>query len=197
MVVGGEFGAYRWTREAGRVRLDNAANGIDINNRGLLLGVSSGAWDESLSPGMHLVVIDEAGTLTSVVGVDVGPGYPSSWAEAGGINDRGQVVYSLTTTLTEGARTSWVGHRWTPGTGTEQFPGIALEAINNQGAMVGWRPGGGPILIDPSGEIIELPMPPGYSRGMATDINERGVVCGWVRGQAGDSLAVFWIPSTG
>ena len=197
VVVGGEFGAYRWTRDSGKVRLDNVANGIDVNNGGDLLGVSSGAWDETLSPAMHLVVVDEAGNLASVLAVDVSPVYPHAWAEAGGINNAGEVVYSVATTPREGAPTSWAGYRWAPGARTSTFPGLALEAINDQGAMAGWRPGGGPILIDTSGEIIELPIPPGYSTGTATDVSESGAVCGYVQNRSGPPTAVVWIRQSG
>ena len=197
VVVGGEFGAYQWDKHDGYQPILNVANGIDINNRGQIVGWSSAYWDPSLpSPSAaHFVILEKDGHLTDIAAFEMAPGPPSVAPMLGGINDRGQVVY-------------WVGiyppgeiisYRWDPVKGVTAFEGVSLEAINNVGTMVGrmfgsFDPpmGTAPVVVDRKGDITVLPMPDGYTHGWATDINNAGVITGVLFGPGSRSMAVVW-----
>jgi probable HAF family extracellular repeat protein len=69
-------------------------------------------------------------------------------------------------------------------------------AINNAGQVVGWGQGPGsqvrPFLFTPGTGIVELPLPPGFSEGYATDISDTGIVVGMAKNGLAANEARAW-----
>lgn len=199
-VVGGEMGgAYIWTAKDGRIGLvdDGVANAVRINNHGQVLGVTSGAFVPEYPNGLHYVIRQRDGSLTQVAFFEPSPppaSPPPFIADIRDINNRGQVVYTVTSTTTSTS----VGMLWDPKSGATEYEGLPLTAINDHGVMAGATMSSGllrPVLVNGDGSLVELPIPDGWSRGgTASDVNNKGVAVGTLQAPDGQH-AVVWVPA--
>lgn len=195
-IVGGEMGgAYLWTLKDGRIGLrdDGVANAVRINDHGQVLGVTSGAFVPEYPNGMHYVIRERDGSLTHVAFFEMTPPPPFT-AQIGDINNRGQVVYTVTPTATP----TTIGKLWNPDGTVTDYEGLMLRAINDHGLMAGRTRLLGslvPVVLDETGDFVQLPAPAGWSgMGAAMDVNNRGEIAGWLNGPDG-THAVKWLPS--
>jgi probable HAF family extracellular repeat protein len=69
-------------------------------------------------------------------------------------------------------------------------------SINNAGQVVGWGQGPAsqvrPFLYTPGTGIVELPLPPGFSEGYATDISDNGIIVGMAKNGLAANEARAW-----
>lgn len=181
-IVGGGSGlpGFTWDSRDGFTALPallggSVAEATAVNDRGQVAGRS----------GTNAVVWHPDGTVE-----DLGV-FGGDWVFVTGINNRGQVVGS------------WFGYQlynrgflWDPRQGAIDLgEDFQPEAINNAGEIVG-RQWTSPAFMDSNGDLTLLPLPEAFrSYGRATDINNRGVIVGYVDDQDWITHAVMWIPS--
>lgn len=195
-VVGGEMGAaYLWSLKDGAMALvdDGVANAVRINDHGQILGATSGFLSPPGWPdGLYYVIRERDGSLTQVAFFEMGPP-PNPMPAIGGINNRGQVVY----THRPDTSTTVIGRLWDPKAGLAEYEGFAFEAINDHGLIAGWTRSNDmiiPIVMDENGIAVQLPAPDGWSGGGSVlDVNNHGVAAGWLLGPDGQHAAV-WTP---
>jgi probable HAF family extracellular repeat protein len=182
-IVGGGSGlsGFTWDSREGFTALP-ALPGVafteatDVNERGQIAGRS----------GSNAVIWQPDGSV-----VDLGT-FGGDWVLVTGINNRGQVVGSWF-----GLQLYHRGFLWDPRQGAIDLgEDFQPEAINQAGEIVGVLAGSGPAFMDSNGDLTLLPLPESFrSYGRATDINNRGVIVGYVDDQDWVTHAVMWIPS--
>jgi hypothetical protein len=147
-----------------------------------------------------------AGTATVSVSTMMGTGF--IWTESDGfttivedavvwdINNKAQVVgrYRCSSEVECAA-----GFSWSPSTGVEDLGNFFPYAVNNRGEMAGTCGEFTPCAII-GGSLVEIAV--GSDVAIAFDINDRGVVAGWMYGPPDEeggrgSVAFTWSPRSG
>lgn len=85
---------------------------------------------------------------------------------------------------------------WSPASGFQVVPIDSPAAINDLRQVVGTNGAGDasiPVVWSPDGGLQPLALPAGYSSGGANDINDAGVVVGWVRDPDYGRRPVRWV----
>lgn len=165
--------------------------GLDINNRGQIVGQSLDASFTSRAVLWDNGVARDLGSLSDgLCGPDPQPG--CGWTDAVAINDRGDIVGSSSIgSSNPGLQRAVIWRNGGPPQDLGAFPGEYTQGalVNNLGQVIGYGPGGWFLwnngVVQPGASL-------GGAFSLVHDWNDRGEVVGWSLDAAGSTHAYVW-----
>jgi hypothetical protein len=155
-----------------------------INSRGLVVGSAVPDHDERLVRAFSIQLPDDTVAFHDITGGNRVRGVD--------VNDAGAIL------LSDSERATQRSHVVEPSGSVRDLGIMTLSAINRSGVAVGWfyEPLVTiPVLYDTSSAtptFVSLTLPAGFTQGLATAINDAGLVVGYVWTTGHDFTGVVW-----